>query len=563
MVSPMALAMNYVRSINAPPGTLTLEAAPAASGVPLAAASSSTVEASPEKASHEWSSYNRELASQRYSPLSQIDHDNVGTLKVLCTYDTKQYSSFEAGLIMVNGALIGTTERDIFSIDPATCAENWRTRDRSDDLRASRGAAYLDGLLFRGHGDGRVAAYDFKTGARVWETSIANRRLGESVGAAPIAWNGLVFIGNAGGDEKGVKGRMYALEAKTGRIVWEFYLVPKGPNDPTRGPQGATPLDSSTWGNEPDTPITGGATWSSYSLDPERGELYIPTGNAAPNFAKGPRKGTNLYSGSVVVLDAKTGAYVRHYEITSGDWHDWDVSNAPALIRTRAGKRLMAVAPKDGHLYGFDLDSNALIYRRPVDRIQNADMPFSTEVAVHFCPGTGGGAEFNGPSYHPGTNMILVGEVDRCSSIRLQSNAEIHAVKLGAGWTAMATHNPFDIFGVSDPYREAGGWIYASDADTGEWRWRARSNYPILSGITTTAGGLVFFGDMGGNFYALDIASGQRRLSMNLGGAIAGGVITYAVAGAQKVAVAAGFTAVLWPTRVVTGKVVILGLPPP
>ena len=113
--------------------------------------------------------------------------------------------------------------------------------------------------------------------------------------------------------EKGVKGRMYALEAKTGRIVWEFYLVPKGPNDPTRGPQGATPLDSSTWGNEPDTPITGGATWSSYSLDPERGELYIPTGNAAPNFAKGPRKGTNLYSGSFVVLDAKTGAYVRHY----------------------------------------------------------------------------------------------------------------------------------------------------------------------------------------------------------------------------------------------------------
>ena len=105
--------------------------------------------------------------------------------------------------------------------------------------------------------------------------------------------------------------------------------------------------------------------------------------------------------------------------------------------------------------------------------------------------------------------------------------------------------------------------IYASDADTGEWQWRARSNYPILSGITTTAGGLVFFGDMGGNFYALDIASGQRRLSMNLGGAIAGGVITYAVAGAQKVAVAAGFTAVLWPTRVVTGKVVILGLPPP
>ena len=154
---------------------------------------------------------------------------------------------------MVEGALIGTTEFDIFSIDPATCAENWRTHEEYPAyiLPTNRGAAYLDGMLFRGTEDGRVLAYDFKTGKRLWETTIADPKKGETVPAAPIAWEGLVFIGNAGGDFKGGKGRMYALDAKTGKIVWEFFLVPKSEGDAARGPQGASPLDNSTWKNVP------------------------------------------------------------------------------------------------------------------------------------------------------------------------------------------------------------------------------------------------------------------------------------------------------------------------
>jgi glucose dehydrogenase len=130
---------------------------------------------------------------------------------------------------MVEGALIGTTEFDIFSIDPSTCAENWRVHEEYPAyiLPTNRGAAYLDGRLFRGTDDGRVLAYDFKTGKRLWETTIADVKTGEDVPAAPIAWEGLVFIGNAGGDFKGAKGHMYALDAKTGKIVWQFFLVPK------------------------------------------------------------------------------------------------------------------------------------------------------------------------------------------------------------------------------------------------------------------------------------------------------------------------------------------------
>jgi alcohol dehydrogenase (cytochrome c) len=153
----------------------------------------------------------------------------------------------------------------------------------------------------------------------------------------------LVFIGNAGGDIKGVKGRMYALDAKTGKIVWEFYLVPKAEGDPTRGPLGTSPLNASTWGNSlSGVPITGGATWTSYTLDPDTGLLYVPGGNPAPDFAPDVREGSNLYSGSVVILDAMTGAYMNHFKIVPKDWHDWDVSGAPAIIKTAGGKKVLS-----------------------------------------------------------------------------------------------------------------------------------------------------------------------------------------------------------------------------
>ncbi len=379
-----AMAINYVRYLSAPAGTLETETAPAQNGgsAPQSAATEST---SPEAG--DWPSYNKTLTSNRFSGLNQINRDNAGKLKVLCTYDTGVYTGFNSGLLEVNGALIFVTEYDLFSIDPATCKENWRTHEDytpATPQGVNRGAAYLDGMLFRGTQDARVLAYDFKTGTRIWQTTIGDYLKGESAPAAPIAWNGLVFIGNAGGDIKGVKGRMYALDAKTGKIVWEFYLVPKAPGDPTRGPEAASPLDASTWGDA--SPITGGATWTSYTLDPDAGLLYVPGGNPAPDFAAGMRPGSNLYSGSVVVLDARTGAYKTHFKLVPKDWHDWDVSSAPAIITTAGGKKLLSVAPKDGHLYGIDLNSNAVLYREPVTRMENADEPFSPDKPVTSAP---------------------------------------------------------------------------------------------------------------------------------------------------------------------------------
>src|SRR5271157_3389647 len=165
-------------SLRAPPGTVTIETNPDYKG-----AAAPEAAAGPSPAAADWPSYNKTLSSERFSDLSQINTQNVGKLKVLCTYDTGRFSSFETGLIMVEGALIGTTEFDIFSIDPTTCAENWRTHEEYPAyiLPTNRGAAYLDGMLFRGTQDGRVLAYDFKTGRRLWETTIADVKKGEDV----------------------------------------------------------------------------------------------------------------------------------------------------------------------------------------------------------------------------------------------------------------------------------------------------------------------------------------------------------------------------------------------
>jgi PQQ-dependent dehydrogenase (methanol/ethanol family) len=557
------LGRDYMLSLNAPPGKITTEANPAYKPAQANAAGPVANVQTPGAASGDWPSYNRTLTSERFSPLDEINTKNVGRLKVLCSYDVGQFAAFETGLVMVHGALIGTTEFDTFSLNPSTCAVNWRTHEVYPPalLSANRGVAYLDGMLFRGTQDGRVLAYDFETGKKIWETRIADPKHGETVPAAPIAWNGLVFIGNAGGDYKGGKGHMFALDAKTGKIVWEFFMVPRSEGDAVRGPLGASPLDTASWGNPPDMPISGGGLWTSYTLDPKTGLLYLPVGNAAPDYAIGAREGGDSFTDSIVVLDARTGNYKGRFQLLARDWHDWDASNPPPLIHTRGGKRLLVVAPKDGYLYGFDLADNDRLYRVPVTRIENVDEPFSPGKDVHFCPGAGGGDEWNSPGYDPQTNLIVAGEVDWCVTVEVQDAEQLRSVGGGQPWFGDAALNPFFMAGkFSRADNNWAGWVYAVDADSGVWKWRAKTNYPVIGGVTPTAGGVVFFGDVGGNFYALDAATGQKLWGRGLGGAIGGGVITYMADGAQRVAVAAGLTNLVWPVKVVRARIVVLGL---
>jgi PQQ-dependent dehydrogenase (methanol/ethanol family) len=527
--------------------TLLAVAAATLAGLPLASA-----------AEKDWPTYNRTLTSERFAALDGINKKNVKGLKILCTYDTGEQTGFQTGLVQVDGALFATTEHDTFSIDPNNCVQNWRAHEEftSGVLKVNRGLAWLDGRVYRGTADGRVLAYDARTGKRLWATTIADAAKGESVPAAPIGWQGLIFIGNAGSDNKGVKGRMYALDAKDGHIVWEFYMVPKGDVDFARGPQAPNPPAEvqASWKNADGFPITGGATWTSYTLDPAAGLLYVPGGNPAPDFVNEHRAGDNLLTDSVVVLDAKSGAYQRHFQLVSRDFHDWDASTAPVLFSSKAGRHLMAEAPKDGRLHTIDLSSGKTLYSVAVTRILNTDAPI-TAAGTRFCPGSQGGAEWNSPAYDPALNLIFTGEVDWCATVRAASADAIARGPLGQPWSGSP-----DGFGKMDDPKDWAGWMSAIDADSGKLIWQFKAAFPLMGGITPTSGGLVFFGDMGGNFYAFDAAKGAKLWSTDLGGAIAGGVISYDTGAGQRVAVAAGMTSPIWPTPKVNGKVVVLGL---
>ena len=194
---------------------------------------------------------------------------------------------------MVDNALIGTTEFDIFSLDPATCAENWRTHEDYPPAfcRPTEAPPTWMACCFAAPRTGGCWPMTSKPASDYGKRPSRTRNVASRFRRRRSPADGLVFVGNAGGDFKGAKGHMFALDAKTGKIVWEFFLVPRDEGDTVRGPLGATPLDASTWKNAPGLPISGGGTWTSYTLDTKTGLLYVPGGNPAPDFVNRRARG--------------------------------------------------------------------------------------------------------------------------------------------------------------------------------------------------------------------------------------------------------------------------------
>ena len=464
-----------------------------------------------------WLSYNGTADGQRYALPAQITPANAGQLAEHCRIKLDDAGSFHTGLVQLDGVLYLTTAQDTIALDASNCTQRWRHHykpEQPEVFPVNRGVAYANGKLFRGTPDGRLLAIDSATGKILWQQQVGDPLQGEFFSAAPIVWQGLLIIGSAGSDW-GVRGRIMAYDQSTGREVWRFNTIPRG-KDP----------GAETWHERGTARYGGGGSWTHYSIDMSTGEVFVPVGNPAPDILPGHRPGANLYTDSMLVLDARTGAMKWYHQIVSNDGHDLDLGAAPMLYHNSMGHPIAAIGSKNGHLYGVNRETQKRVFDTPIARIENEGV-LATTAGLHTCPGVLGGVEWNGPAFDARNKAIVVGVVDWCSTITTKPQKDFipGQFMLGGTWK------------MDD---ESYGWVHAVDPDNGKIRWSYKADGPVVAGVTPTAGGVVFSGDMAGNFFALDSASGQVLYKTATGGAVAGGVISYALGGIQYVATTSG-----------------------
>ena len=487
--------------------------------------------------------YNGHYSGDRFSPLQQITRDNVTSLAEVGRYELPETTSFQSGPIVIANAMFVTTATSTYAVDATTGKLLWSHRYTPKSLGLGtpvRGVAFHEGRLYRGTPDAHLIALDAKTGKLIYDVEAFDAAKGEYITAVPLIWEGRLYLGNSGSDV-GAIGHVRAFELKNGRRLWNFDVVPAS------GPA------SESWPSDSKKVRAGGGMYSTFALDPADGALYVPTGNPGPDFAGDYRPGDNLYTCSVLRLDARTGALRGYHQFARHDVHDWDIAASPILFTSKAGHKMVAVGAKNGYLYGLTRDLSKVAYQVPITTIENADAPLTVE-GTRFCPGSQGGVNWYGPAYSPQQNALYVNTIDWCTVIKLGGpDTLVH--KFGAPFLGSS-----NAFGDSS-MNERSGWLHAVDAETGKLLWKYHSPEPMIAGITPTAGGLVFTGDLLGTLLAFDAATGKVLLQTKAGGPIGGGIVTYMVGGKQYVGVAAGMKGDILKTESGPANVVIYALP--
>ena len=475
--------------------------------------------APPAPADTNWTSYNENVNGQRFVNLNQITPANAAQLGEVCRLKVDETGAFHTGILEIDGLLYFTTATDTLAVDASNCKLRWRHHYVTEDpsgtpLKVNRGVAHANGVLYRGTLDSRLLAIDMASGKTLWQYQVGDPQQGEFFSSAPQIYQGLVIIGAAGGDW-GTRGRVMAFDAKTGREVWRFYTIPRG-DEP----------GADSWHDQQSAQTGGGGTWSTYALDMAAGEVFVPVGNPTPDLLPQLRPGDNLYTDSMVVLDAATGKLKWYHQLLSNDGQDLDLGASPMLYYNSKGERMVALGGKDGYVYGVNRENQQRVWKTPVTTIKNAGVR-ATSSGVEVCPGPLGGVEWNGPAFDRSNKAIVVGSVDWCAILMAEEGFKFKPAEFNLGGT----------FKLSDVAR---GWIVSLDADIGALRWKFETPGPMVSGIVPTAGGVIFAGDMKGNFYVLSSTDGRELYRSQTGGAMAGGVISYNRKGRQYVAAVAG-----------------------
>lgn len=484
-----------------------------------------------------WLTYSGNYFGHRYSGLKQIDLSSVRRLRPVWTFQSGVPGRLQTSPIVVDGVMyITMPPSTVVALDPRTGRPMWRygrpLPEGSQGCcgRVNRGVAVLDDTVYVGTFDAHLVALDARTGHVRWDTVVADHQTGHSITGAPLAIGDKVVVGISGG-EYGVRGFLDAYDAKTGARAWRFWTVP-GP-----GEKGHETWAGDSWrrGAAP--------TWITGAYDPDLNLLYWGTGNPGPDWNGDDRAGDNLYSNSVLALDATTGQLKWHFQFTPHDLHDWDSTQTPVLVDgTFRGqpRRLMLFANRNAFYYVFDRETGELLAARPYAKqtwakgLDHRGRPIrlpntspSNEGAKVY-PGVWGGVNWWSPSYSP-LNRLFYLATSEAATLYYKGDAEYHqgAQFLGGG----ARYAPDE---------ELWGAIRALEPETGEMKWEFRLHNPAIGGVLSTAGGLVFAGSEEGAFFALDAATGKALWQYQTGGAIHANPISYQLRGRQYVTIAAG-----------------------
>ncbi|MDC0598759.1 PQQ-binding-like beta-propeller repeat protein [Gammaproteobacteria bacterium] len=512
-----------------------------------------------------WVTNGGNLYNQRYSPLTEINRDNVANLKAdwrvhMNGSGTAPNHSGQAQPLYYNGVLYTVTgEDDVFAIDVETGEFRWTYQANLDPDNVnvccgwvSRGVGMGAGQIYVGQLDAKLVALDQETGEINWSIQAEDPHQGYSITAAPLYYNGMVITGFAGG-EMATRGRVKAYDAEDGSLLWTFYTIP-APGEPFGD---SWPADNNSW-------ETGGApVWQTPAIDPELGLIYFSTGNAAPDLNGSVRPGDNLFSVSILALDVMTGEYRWHFQQVHHDIWDYDSPSPVVLFDVEingVARKGLAEASKTGFLYILDrITGEPLIgiEERPVpqepsqataatqpypigDSIvpQYIDAapegfqlvnegriftPFSTEPVLYKPL-----AAVNWPpkSYDPDTNLIYICANDRIGGAMQESeNSEPTHDQMWLGGGFRLSSIP------------ARGLFVAMDVTTNTIAWRQQWNYSCSAGSIVTAGGLIFHGRNDGRVTAMDKSNGNTLWEFQTDAGVNGSASTFMHNGAQHVAI--------------------------
>ncbi|HKV04020.1 MAG TPA: PQQ-dependent dehydrogenase, methanol/ethanol family [Candidatus Acidoferrales bacterium] len=490
-----------------------------------------------------WLTYGGNYQSQRFSALKQINKLNVSKLKVAWIYQPpRPVANLESSPIVADGVMyITEPPSTVTALDVRTGLKLWSYTPALPEhvvaiglYATSRGVAILGDMVYIGAADSHLIALDAKTGAVRWNTLVADNKFGYAMTGPPLAIDGKIIVG-VGGSEAAVRGFLDAYDAKTGKRLWRLWTVPR------TGEPGAE-----TWGPGA-SQSAGGTTWNNGAYDPELNLIYWGTGNPAPDFNDDDRPGDNLYTCSLLAVDADTGKLKWHFQFSPHENHDWDSDEPPILFNASIDgkpRKLVALANRNAFYYVLDRATGKFITGAPFAKetwakgldangrpILAQDQQPTLGAGTLVYPSITGAVDWTSPSYSPLTGLFYI-SVHETGAYFIKGTGKIEpgepkGIVGGGGIRALAGEQSY-------------GAIRALESTTGKQKWEFRLLAPAWVGVLSTAGGLVFSGSDEGNFFALDADTGKPLWNIYLGHASRSNSISYEVDGKQYIFETAG-----------------------